>query len=415
MASSNDGVRALRALGSHAEPILNAYLHHKGQVADSADNESAIKALLKHHLAWRYDDNEDIRLNGDLIRLLGAVTRDFRRSVADESIGELWRSLQEQMGFYKESRLKGNSQDRELYGDRVQELCFELIEALRQSIVHFSFYITSGFAYVKDLSTRARENKSVINRATKLNDVLESFRVEQFERDAGADPMLRRLLLFRLPKAIEQCNKELIHAIHRLGEILHKTQQDQHLSQMINRFASRYDGDRGFKPDFDALTHMPQALNMCPSVMGKVYADTQDAEQEDALTALCQGLRTVKKPAARWVVGEETAVQDATATEETDPEPNPLYELALKSLEYARVLNEPLSAKKLLREYQKMHPEEALDCSPDLWLLTLVNTFSAQSVDVRDRYRIHYAETCDSLFPDVYQVDDVLLEWKEHG
>tara|TARA_R110001583_G_C5670239_1_gene410771 strand:+ start:8229 stop:9476 length:1248 start_codon:yes stop_codon:yes gene_type:complete len=414
MASSSDGVKALKALGFHADPILDAYLNHRGQVADTAENEPVIKSLLKHHLAWRYDDNEDIRLNGDLIRLLGGVTRDFRRSVADEAIGELWRSLQEQMGFYKESKLKGNAQDRELYSDRVQELCFELIEALRHSIVQFSFYITSGFAYVKDLNTRARENVSVINRAKKLNDILESFRVEQFERDAGADPLLRRLLLFRLPKAIEQCNKELIHAIHRLGDILHKIRQDQHLSQMVNRFASRYDSDRGFMPDVGDLTHMPQALNVSRSLLGKVYADIEDAEQVDALSALCRGLRISKEPAARWVVGEDTAVQDATEDREADPEPNPLYELALKSFEYAKALKSPLSAKKLLLEYQEMNPDEALGCSPDLWLLTLVNTFQAQPVDVRERYRIHYAESCDRLFPNVYEVDDVLLEWRQH-
>ena len=415
MATSNDGVKALKALGFHAEPILDAYLNHKGQLHDSPANEAVIKALLKHHLGWRYEDNEDIRLNGDLLRLLSGVTRDFRRLVADETIGELWRTLQEQMGFYKEAKIKGNTQDKELYGDRVQELCFELIEALRQAVVQFSYYITSGFAYVKDLNLRARENVSVINRAKRLNDILGTFKVDDFARDAGADPLLRRLLLHRLPRAIEHCNKELIHAIQRLGDILHKIRQDQQLARMVNRFASRYDSDRGFKPNIDAVVHIPQVLNIGPSMLGKVYADISDASQEDDLAALCCKLRTTRAEQAKWTVGEHTTIADATEHEETDPEPNPLYDLALKCLEYAKVLKEPISAMALYREYTQVSLEDSTEHTPDLWLLTLVNTFFAQSVDTRALYSLRFDEAKDELFPDVYQVNDVVLEWRDAG
>ena len=48
---------ALRALGTHADDILEAFLRKSGQIEDTADNESLIGSLKKYRILWRLDDS----------------------------------------------------------------------------------------------------------------------------------------------------------------------------------------------------------------------------------------------------------------------------------------------------------------------------------------------------------------------
>ena len=53
MARLDDAKDGLKAISVHADALLDAYLNTQSRLLDTEQNQSAIKSMLKHHLAWQ--------------------------------------------------------------------------------------------------------------------------------------------------------------------------------------------------------------------------------------------------------------------------------------------------------------------------------------------------------------------------
>ncbi|SIQ99644.1 hypothetical protein [Marinobacterium stanieri] len=404
MARMDDAADGLRAIGLHRDALLDAYLNHHGAISDSEDNKPVIRALLKHHLAWRLEEDEPVQISSALIPTLSAVTRSYRMTTADLSIAHLWREIQEAIEGYRDAKQRGSHIDCETYIGTAYDLGHQLIENLREGVAQFSHHISSGFTYIHDLKLRARENRRVIRRASQLNDVLETFDHASLQQLAGVDPQLRRLLLRALPKALEACGKELVHAIARLTEMLHTITRHQRLSQLIDAIAGLYQTDHAYVPSIEWLEDVPPALNIAPPLLQRSMVDPRNPEHEDDLIAIVNGLPRLDP------LEEEaftpTLIQDGLEQVTEVIAPHPVQIAANLMIELALESSRPVSARQI-------HGAYPVESDLEMWLLTLVNTVNALSDKQRQQLDMMFVEAIDSVLSGNRWVSDIVLRRKE--
>ncbi|SEF89955.1 hypothetical protein [Marinobacterium lutimaris] len=401
MARLDDASDGLRAIGQHREELLDAYINHRGAILDTEENKSLIRALLKHHLGWRLEEDEPVQISNALTPTLAAVTRNYKMTTADQSISYLWGEIREAIEGYREARHRNAHNDAETYLGTIYDLGHQLIENLREGVAQFSHHISSGFTYIHDLELRARENRRVIQRASQLNDVLETFDHDALQQMAGGDRQLRRLLLRALPKALELCGKELVHAIARLTEMLHTLTRQHRQSRLIDAVANLYQADHGYEPSIDSLEQLPPALNRAEPLLAHSRIDPRNPEHEEDLEDIVQNL-----PAMEPLEDEEyvpVAVQDSVVQQTETVEPDPVQYAADLFIELALESEQPVSA-------MKVHRTFPVDCDPELWLLTLVNTVNSLPEKQRRLIELGFNEVHDTVLRGNRWVSDITLK-----
>ncbi len=401
MARMDDAADGLRAIGVHREALLDAYLNHHGSIPDSEENKPVIRALLKHHLAWRLEEDEPVQISSALTPTLSAVTRSYRRTTADLSIAHLWSELQEAIEVYQDAKQRGSHADSETYIGMAYDLGHQLIENLREAVTQFSHHISSGFTYIHDLHLRARENRRVILRASQLNDVLETFDHASLQQLAGVDPQLRRLLLRALPKALEACGKELLHAIVRLTEMLHTITRHQRLSQLIDAVAGLYQADHAYTPDIEWMEDVPPAVNMSVPVLQRSMVDPRNPEHEDDLTTIVNSLP--KLDPLEEEAFTPSGVQDVLEQATEVIAPHPVQVAANLMIEMALESPSPISAQQIHRAYP-------VESDMEMWLLTLVNTVNALPDKQRQQLDMSFVESTDPVLSGNRWVRDLTLQ-----
>ncbi|MGD9861093.1 MAG: hypothetical protein AB7S90_13670 [Marinobacterium sp.] len=401
MALLDDAADGLKAIGTHREALLDAYINNHGSIPDTEENRAVSRALLKYHLGWRLEADEPVQISNALIPTLAAVTRNYRMTTADLSVAHIWREIQDAIEGYKEAKQRGAHTDSDTYLGAIYDLGHQLIENLREGVGQFSHHISSGFTYIYDLELRARENRRVIRRARQLNDVLEGFDHGTLQQWAGGDPHLRRILLRAIPKALESCGKELVHAIARLSEMLHTITRQQHRTRLIDAVAALYQADQGYEPSIESLEVIPSVLNRAEPILTRSLVDTRNPEHEAVLIDVVSSL-----PALEPLQAEEfssTAVQDGLAETMEVIEPHPLQKAADLMIELAQESETPLSGEQVHRTYP-------VECDLELWLLTLVNTVNALPDAQRKNLTMNFIEKKDRILPGNRWVLDLTLQ-----
>ncbi|MFT6914588.1 MAG: hypothetical protein ACJAWL_000884 [Motiliproteus sp.] len=403
MARIDDAAAGLKAIGGHHAAILDAYLNHRGRIPPTADNESVIKSLLRHQLAWRMDDDGHVQLSRALIPTLVAVTRSYRRTSADREVAGLWQDVLESVELYREAKRRGATEDADNYLMSAYDSGYQLAETLRDAIAMFSYHISTAFSHVKNLSLRAAENRRVIVRASKLNDILESFDYQELQELAGNDPGLRLLLLKSIPKALEQCGKELVFAIDRLTGILHTINHQQSKSQLIDALDTYFNQDELVEPSIDGLDLYPPVLNICPQVLAPSAPYLQSMEHEEQLIGIVHALAILTPlPNEQY---QKTPIADGV-DEIVAAEVHPALESSLTLIALVEREGLEISAMQI---YRSLHFEFGME----LWLLTLVNAVNALPLPRRQRLQVTYTEKVDALFNGNFWVSDVRLSTRQ--
>lgn len=406
MALLDDAADGLKAIATHREAILDAYLHNHGALHDTDENQSAIKALLKHHLAWQIDPDEPVQLSRALTSTLAAVTRNYKMSSANVVVGHLWQEIEEAIAGYREAKKRGAEEDSLTYLGSAFDYGYQLIEGLRDAIAHFSHHISSGFTHIHDLDLRAIENRKMIDKATEFNNILETFDYADLQTKAGTDPELRRLLLKAIPKALETCRKELLYAIERLTDMLHTINRQQRKSRLIDSVLNLYQNHEAYTPGIDDLDDIPPILNRAEQLMDTARADIRNPDQEETLTDIVQ-----KLPSLIPVEDEEFTPEPVTnalqAENETIPL-DPIRSAALDALTLVKESNQDVSARDVYRALD-------MDCDPELWFMALVNeVYGLPDVD-RNSLNLEFIEQQDTLFTGNYWVADIVLHPVSEG
>lgn len=401
MALLDDAADGLKALAKHHAPILESYLNNRGALVDTEENQSAIRALLKHHLAWQLDPDEPVQLSRALTSTLAAVTRGYRMSSANMVVGHLWQEVNEAISGYQEAKKRGAYQDSATYLGMASDAGYQLIESLREAIAHFSHHISSGFTHIHDLDLRARENRRMINKATEFNNILETFDYSELHAKAGTDPDLRQLLLKAIPRALERCRKELLYAIERLKEMLHTINLQRRKSILIDTILGLYQEIETYTPSIEDLDQIPLVLNRAERLMHIAKADIRNPAQEIILAEIVEAL-----PSTALREDEEFTPEPVTNARDAEVEElplDPIRSAVLDTLSLVQEVQEPISALQVYKALQ-------LECGSELWFMALVNEVYGLPDLERKRIRLRFNEQQDDVFKGNYWVSDVVLQ-----
>lgn len=405
MARQDDAKSALRALANHADAILDAYLNSGGKIEDIPEHETVINTLSRHRLVWRIEETEPYQLRNVVTRLLNHCTETYRRQIASESVAGQWSHLQDLFDQYRTATSRSLVEDKQNLEREIQERLMEIIEDIKGATIAFTYYISSGFAYITDLELRIEENRRVIERASQLNSLLESFQLPELARQAGQEPFLKRLLLRHLPAALEHSRKDLNYALDQLRLLLMRLREDQRLNKLVGAFETHYMNHRGFMPSIDdlPLTTCPSAINTADPIFLKAYPDIYDPADESALAAIAGKVRVYRDPdESRSKELERVPVELGTEGETVIEEPD-LVDEAVEELINA-VLEDGMEIMAA-----RAHRALEIDLDMESWLHALSSEIDSLPDRDRARVEVQYIGHHDAIFPDNHYVHDIVL------
>ena len=279
MNGAADAKKALRALGSNADAIVESFINRG--FGSSDEDRKAIDAMSKYRLVTHLDDDDTIRVRNVVARLLNHTMGRAKQESADAQISAMWKDLNDKFGHYREA-LKLNSFDDVLnLESEIQEQLAEIIEDINNATSQFSYFISTGFSHVAHLDLRLRINEQAINQGRRLNDVLESFSIEELSELARGNEFLARMLLKILPRQLEIATKNLASALKTLAERLVKLRKDASLTNMIISFEKHLLRDPNFRPSIAGLTDskLPASINVSSPITLFGYADVETVSE----------------------------------------------------------------------------------------------------------------------------------------
>ncbi|MCP8687144.1 hypothetical protein [Marinobacterium sedimentorum] len=408
MSGRVEAKKALAMLNKHADVLLDAYFDNRSVIKDIPEHENAIRDLMKYRLVWSIDQHDDVRLGRDLKHILDVATSHYRRRSSHAQIADNWEHLIMLVDQFAEAR-KRNSTDRQNLLEEIEESAAELIENLRGAVSHFAQFVASGFAFTSDIELRIQENHRVLKMAGTLNDLLDTFDpIELYERP-GQIRELNRLFIYHLPRAIAHCNRDLVHSIGQLRQMLTKLKENQHISRLIDAFEQRYLQDHGFTPSIDDLVNFPAALNTAAGLPMCGYADIYDVIQEGRLGELVVDLRDQIDGSTEPLPDAEPLMVDVS--EEVAIDSDPLQDAALAVIQVAQ---EGLQSFSALECYVRMNLDQYSD-SPELWMLALANQVEAMPREVRHNIEMRFCEEATGLWPDLLLIHDIIVQGRAHA
>lgn len=417
MARSDEAQKTLRVLAANSEAILEAHLNRGNCVLDSDANQSLIETLKHHRLVWRIDgdDEEDPRLNKDLVKLLNHITESDRRRWANEQVGNLWRELTDLFEQYKKARSNVSLDDQERLEAEIKECLHLLIEDIRHATETFAAYLNNGFSYITDIELRIHQNEKAIDRAGKLTSLFGSFNIQSLADQAGSDPFLKRLLLKYLPATLEEGRSNLSYALNQLTDMLVRLQEEQRLNRLIGGFEIHFQRNPGYVPSIEHIE-----LDACPGVLNSVAPfylgsspDIYDPMDDEELKKLAAVARTLdgqedRKPKAPLETGSIEYGVDGVAAQVPE---DPMMTLIDDLIQY--VLGGNLGTGGI--RASDVLADSDLEMETPGWLASLVAELDALTPS--DRARIHaiYHHDPDPLYPDNLHIHDLTLRQYHAG
>lgn len=408
MAQKDDAKAALKALANYADPIIDAYLSGGNRIEDTEPNSTVIRALGRHRLLWRLDESEGFQLKNPVIRLLDQVTQSYRRQMANEHIAELWKQLQDRFEDYQETLSKGAYQDRDRLEQEIRELMHEVIDDMMTATSSFFAYINSGFSYVTDPGLRIRENEKVIRQAGNLNQLFDTFKIQDLIEYAGQNTFLKRLLLKHLQAELEKSQTTLAFALDQLRKMLVRLREDQQLNRMLGALHAHFANNPGYRPSIDDLTldRCPEALNQCRPMQLVAYNDLTDFRQDEIAAEIAIKIRRDRPRSQEVDIPVEkieiTSDLEGECIEEiSDPMELAIDEL-LETLTSSTMTGLAVSARKIRHA-------QLPELDPVTWLHSVASGVDALPEHSRRKLKVEFIGTTSELFDGNDQIYDIIL------
>lgn len=406
MSGMHMAIDTLKVMARHAETLFAAHMENQGTLYDTPENATAIKALRTHRLIWQLDSDADhYQMSQYVTQLLDHSLRHYRRHQADESVQSIWLRLTNHLLIqYQDAKRRSLQLEAKRLSQDLQECLHELIELMQQATLTFAYYVTGGFTYITDLELRLKENEYVLERARKLNDVLDSFKLDELQQIAGADPLLRRLLLKYLPDTLTFCRRELVDSLHKLNDLLLRLRSNVQQHRLIAAFEARYERQPGWEPSIEGIMRLPTALLKAEPWILVAYPNTDDSQHEPWLSTLASGIRhSSPQPTDEHVLID---VEDNCFSESIQPETSPLQVAA--DIVFQEVIQHDLTLN-ASDAYQLLE----LDCPIDDWLLTLINALGSCTGGIEQAIQAEYIEDPDPRFPDQFWTRDIRISQRQ--
>ena len=287
------GVRFLRQLGRHAEPIMDAYL--AGSVSDQALEPAMQERLVKDGILYRPEPGADLHLRRVVRALLEEALRDDRNRQIDANTGSALATFKTLAAHYREARHQGDYAAADAYLADLKEHVYAFGETLGHGIRVLWSRINNEFGYVGTLNAKIRENELAQAQVSELLNGLELISFEELAEAAGELRELRRLLVANLQRTVSACTQELSIVQGRLLELLGRFRQIRGRTRLLKGWLLHLEQ----QPDYQVGNHaahqtVPQLFNLAPAILAPAAVDIHNPLHEGELLTLVAQIRALQ-------------------------------------------------------------------------------------------------------------------------
>lgn len=394
------GVRFLRQLGRHAEPIMDAYL--SGSVPDQALEPAVEERLVKDGILYRPEPGADLHLRRAVRALLEEALRDDRNRQIDANTGSALATVKTLAAHYKEARHQGDYAAADAYLVDLKEHVYSFSEGLGHSVRVLWSRINNEFGYVGSLVAKIRENELAQSQVSELLAGLELIDFSELAETAGELRELRRLLVTGLQRNVSSCCQELGVVQGRLLELLGRFRKIQGRTRLLRGWLLHAEQQPDYRPgSHTALPQMPQLLNLAEPLIAPAAVNIHDSSQEAELLALAAQIRAQREERASAPLAEAgELVLDAVESFEVQPSP---IQLAVQ--EY---LCEVIVSGKPVSALTWWHAR-ALPWDPETWLYQVIGGYEALPDEQRACFQLDPDGEAHPVFSGNFIVRDISL------
>ncbi len=387
----------------HFALIDNAYFEQGGQIIVNDDNQKQVNALLKHRLAWQFEDMPNAQLSGPVLKLLSKLGNDKQRRQGSEQIAGLWQELREKLEEYQLYTKKQRTQQLQTLAQDMHEIAFEMMEVINNKLTTFARYIDQEFSTVSDIELRLLHNRRAIKEAEQLNQLMQSCDSNEFASQTRQDASLRKLFNLFLPQSLSLCRKELVRVLHDLRKLVTKLQADSELSSKLIRFRQHLAQNPNFiATPVSFVDKVPPILSQTSASKHIAYPDIYNDDHSDSIA---QAISQIKRQ-------QQSKINDAPKLDiQTEPE------IAQSQQDISELYSKSLAVIQVAQSGQKIRASQAyqqLKVNSDYrhWLLALLNTLSGLEKAQRNALSIQINTTDNPLFNGNLEVADIQLDSK---
>ncbi|GAB3388445.1 phosphoenolpyruvate carboxylase [Azotobacter armeniacus] len=395
------GVRFLRQLGRHAEPIMDAYL--SGSLADQALEPAVEERLVKDGILYRPEPGADLHLRRAVRALLEEALRDDRNRQIDTNTGSALATFKTLAAHYKEARHQGDYAAADAYLGDLKEHVYAFGETLSHSIRVLWSRLNNEFGYVGTLNAKIRENELAQSQVSELLAGLEMISFEELAETAGDLRELRRLLVTSLQRRISACAQELSVVQGRLLELLGRFRQIRGRTRLLKGWLLHMEQ----QPDYQVGNHaahqsVPQLFNLAAPVLAPAALDIHNPQHEADLLVLVAQIRALQSP-------DRFAPQPGEATElilgeveAFEVQGNPIREAV--SAYFCQVIDsgQPISA----LDYRRQHD---LSWDAESWLYQVIGGYEGLPEEQRRHFELDAIGEPHPVYSGNFIVRDVAL------
>jgi len=395
------GVRFLRQLGRHAEPIMDAYL--AGSLPDQALEPAVQERLVKDGILYRPEPGADLHLRRVVRALLEEALRDDRNRQIDANTGSALATFKTLAAHHKEARHQGDYAAADAYLADLKEHVYAFGETLGHGIRVLWSRINNEFGYVGSLGAKIRENELAQSQVSELLAGLEMISFEELAETAGDQRELRRLLVTSLQRTVSACSQELSIVQGRLLELLGRFRQIRGRTRLLKGWLLHMEQ----QPDYQVGNHaahqnVPQLFNQAAATLAPAAVDIRNPLHEAELLALVAQIRALQPPdrfapapadAGELVLGEVEAFEI---------EHNPIREAV--SAYFCQVIDsgQPISA--LAWRAQQELPWDA-----ESWLYQVIGGYEGLPEEQKRHFELDPIGEAHPLYSGNFIVRDVRL------
>ena len=373
------GVRFLRQLGRHAEPIMDAYL--AGSIVDEALEPGVQERLVKDGILYRPEPGADLHLRRSVRALLEEALKDDRNRQIDANTGATLATFRTLAAHYTEARHQGDFAAADAYLADLREHVYSFCEGLGHSIRVLWSRINNEFGYVGSLNAKIRENELAQTQVSELLAGLELINFQDLADTAGDLRELRRLLVTSLQRSVSDSYLELGVVQARLLDLLGRFRKIQGRTRLLRGWSLHVEQQPDYQPgQHTALPQMPQLLNLAEALLAPAAVDIHDSTQEAELLALASQVRAQREERALVALPEagETLLAEV---ESFEVQASPIQDAVQDYLCQVIESGQPISA-------LAWRTEQRLPWDAETWLYQVIGGYEALPDEQKDYFEL---------------------------
>lgn len=295
-ADENKAIKdAAKTLAHCADTVVYAINEHHGVIRETAENQTVITRLLRHHLGYFDAELGGLVLHSVVRRFVRHQDSRYKfRQTSREIVAKLDEIEEKTLHLRKASQY--SEQDAEFFRCEVQEAIGELAELLLGISQRFASQVYDEMNAISDLRLRIHFNEVQLKELKKLNDILINLNANKIAQMSAKDVQLKQLLHKWLVPILEICHNETIIASTKLNdELLRHKQELQSLRRLklIDGFLRQYQKNPQYRPSELSVVSAPQCFYHSSQTL-TAYADWQNVEDYDDYVAIAVRLTKPK-------------------------------------------------------------------------------------------------------------------------